>query len=161
MSLVGLRYSSEFLVPPGAPTFLQRLPEETRPHKPACTVLWAGRTHRGRPGEKEKNCSYRFWRYIVPMKTRMQTNGKQNDRVKLCFKMESFWSQKQNCHYYCELVLSLEIRGSVPPANAGRGPSKMLFNQIIHLPASWGCAYRCLFGWKWGTGETSSCLRRP
>lgn len=54
MPLVGLRHSPEFPVLPGTQTFLQRLPEETQSHKPACTILWAGGARRGRPREKDR-----------------------------------------------------------------------------------------------------------
>lgn len=52
MSLVGLRYSSEFPVPPGTPTFLQRLPEETRPHKPAAQFSGLAELSGGDAGRK-------------------------------------------------------------------------------------------------------------
>lgn len=88
---------------PRMPSFLQRPLGETHGLKDLITILRAGTAYRGRGREKRQDCSLNFPGHIVLAQTHMETNEKQNDQIKLCFKVKSFGFQK------AELVLLLWI----------------------------------------------------
>lgn len=106
----------------GTLSFLQRPHGETHGLKDLITILRAGTAHRGRDREKRQDCSSNFPGHIVPQKTHMEINEKQNDQI---LKWSHLDSRKQNWCYYCWLVLSFEIRESETQM-LGSGPSRML-----------------------------------
>lgn len=152
----------------GTLSFLQRPHGETRGLKDLITILRAGTAHRGRDREKRQDCSSNFPGHIVPQKTHMEINEKQNDQI---LKWSHLDSRKQNWCYYCWLVplrsenvrrkcwevaqaecstqlyngCSHQLRrcSQLPPWSGGRGT----------LLLSWGDHTRC-------PGECTLCLTK-
>lgn len=147
MSLVGLRHSPGFPVLPRTLSFLQRLPEWTQPHKPHHTIFWAGGAHMGETRGKDRVRATGSENTLSSHKLTCRQMENKMTRWNYALKWSHFDPEKQSCCHYCELVLSLEIRGSVPPANAGRGPAKCSPTKShVFLPAEAELAAACLVG---------------